>query len=59
MRYLAEKCGNCGACVSVCRNIELAETGIIFNSKCENCAACASVCPFGALIFENAKGRQE
>ena len=55
MRFNAEKCGYCGACVSVCphNSLELTENNIIVNkSKCDNCGRCTFVCPLGAFYPE-------
>ncbi|MDK2790435.1 MAG: hypothetical protein PWP15_942 [Methanothermococcus sp.] len=52
MKVNHEKCGYCGACVGVCRNmaIELVENTIIIDDeKCKNCKLCAIVCPLNAL----------
>jgi ferredoxin len=57
MKYDIEKCGYCGACVSVCPNdvLELTECEIIVNAKCEDCGICTVVCPLGALVLEGEK----
>lgn len=51
MNFITERCGYCGACVSVCpKNIlELKENEIDLNDGCEECGACAEVCPLGAI----------
>ena len=55
MRFNAEKCGYCGACVSVCphNSLELAENNIVVNkNKCDDCGICTFVCPLGAFYPE-------
>jgi ferredoxin len=45
------KCGYCGACVSVCPPgaLELIETWIEVDDTCNNCSICTKICPVGAL----------
>jgi len=45
------KCGYCGACVSVCPPgaLELIETWIEVDDTCNNCGICTKICPVGAL----------
>ena len=47
----SERCGYCGACVSVCPvgAIELAETRLVIGEECVDCGLCLSACPVGAL----------
>ena len=55
MKFNVEKCGYCGACVSVCPNssLELTESEIIVqNTKCDDCGRCTLICPLGALTVE-------
>lgn len=55
MKFDAEMCGYCGACVSVCHNniLELTESGIIIEtSNCDDCGQCTIVCPLGAFTLE-------
>ncbi len=55
MEFNTEKCGCCGACVSVCptRSLELTESILIVTkNKCENCGKCTYVCPLGAFYPE-------
>jgi ferredoxin len=54
MKFNIEKCGYCGACVSVCPNnvLELTESEIIVADNCKNCGICSVVCPLGALVVE-------
>lgn len=55
MKFDTEKCGYCGACVSVCPNnsLELAESVIIVeNDKCNDCGKCMLICPLGAFEME-------
>lgn len=50
--YYAEKCGNCGKCVSVCPSDahKISENGHSFDrSKCTLCGACEASCYFGAM----------
>lgn len=54
MKFNAEKCGYCGACVSVCPNssLELTENRIIINeNKCDDCGRCSIICPLGAFYI--------
>ncbi|MBC7110029.1 MAG: 4Fe-4S binding protein [Archaeoglobi archaeon] len=47
-----EKCGYCGACVSVCPStaLELVELHLrIEDEKCISCGLCVKICPMGAL----------
>lgn len=47
-----EKCGYCGACVSVCPNnaISLIDLYLYINRElCNSCLSCVKVCPLGAL----------
>jgi ferredoxin len=58
MRFNAERCGYCGACVSVCPNcsLELTENKIIVKeNKCDDCGRCTIICPLGAFYLEEAK----
>ncbi len=53
MEFDVEKCGYCGACVSVCPtgSLELTENKLIINNgKCEDCRRCSIVCPLGAFL---------
>lgn len=55
MKFDIEKCGYCGACVSVCPNnsLELIESRVIIeNNKCDDCGRCSIVCPLGAFLGE-------
>jgi ferredoxin len=54
MKYKADNCGYCGACVAVCPNqlLELNENEIAISEGCQNCGNCQIVCPLGALIME-------
>ncbi len=55
MKFDIEKCGYCGACVSVCPNnsLELIESRVIIeNNKCDDCGRCSIVCPLGAFLEE-------
>ncbi|MGB9979802.1 4Fe-4S binding protein [Methanobacterium sp.] len=55
MKFNAEMCGYCGACVSVCPNnsLELTESKIIVNeNKCDDCGRCTFICPLGAFYSE-------
>jgi ferredoxin len=51
MNIITERCGYCGACVSVCpKNIlELKEDRVYLQEGCEKCGSCVKVCPLGAL----------
>lgn len=54
MEFNTEKCGCCGACISVCpnRSLELTENRIIINkNKCDDCGICIYVCPLGAFYI--------
>jgi ferredoxin len=56
MKFQSEKCGYCGACVSVCPNnsLELTESNIIIeDGKCDDCGICSIVCPLGAFLGGN------
>jgi ferredoxin len=53
MKFQSEKCGYCGACVSICPNssLELTENIVVFDeNKCDDCGRCAIVCPLGAFM---------
>jgi NAD-dependent dihydropyrimidine dehydrogenase PreA subunit len=53
MKFDIEKCGCCGACVSVCPNnsLELIESSIVIeNDNCNDCGRCNMVCPMGAFL---------
>lgn len=55
MKFDIEKCGYCGACISVCPNgsLELTENKIIIeNNKCDDCGRCSIICPLGAFLAE-------
>jgi len=55
MKFDIEKCGYCGACISVCptSSLELTENEIIVEDvKCDNCGKCVIICPLGALKVE-------
>jgi ferredoxin len=55
MKFDTEKCGYCGACVSVCPNgsLELTESEIIVKAdKCDDCGRCTIICPLGAFELE-------
>jgi ferredoxin len=58
MKPIVEKCGYCGACVSVCPNnfLELAESGLKVYSGCKDCGTCVVICPLGALVPEVING---
>jgi len=46
------KCGYCGACVSVCRTLalDLKEVWIEADeSLCKQCGMCKKICPVGAI----------
>jgi ferredoxin len=52
MEFQSEKCGSCGACISVCPNnsLELTENMASLNKdKCDDCGKCAIICPLGAF----------
>jgi len=47
-----ERCGYCGACVSVCPSaaLELVQLYLMIDEeKCANCGICVKICPVGAL----------
>ncbi len=52
MKFIAEKCGYCGACVGTCPNsvLELAEIKIRIGEGCGDCGICKVVCPLGAMV---------
>jgi len=53
MKFDIERCGYCGACVSVCPNgsLELTENILIIkNDNCEDCRRCMIICPLGAFL---------
>ncbi|MBI5679997.1 MAG: 4Fe-4S binding protein [Methanobacterium sp.] len=55
MKFNIEKCGCCGACISVCPNnsLELTESIIFVNEdNCNDCGRCTIICPLGALLLE-------
>lgn len=57
MKFQSEKCGYCGACVSICPNssLELTENVAILNEdKCDDCGRCEIICPLGAFKGEKA-----
>lgn len=47
----SDRCGYCGACVSVCPvgAIELTETRLLISEACMDCGLCLAACPVGAL----------
>ena len=51
IRVQVDRCGYCGACVSVCPvgAIELAETRLLISQACVDCGLCLAACPVGAL----------
>ncbi len=54
IRVQVDRCGYCGACVSVCPvgAIELAETHLLISQACVDCGLCLAACPVGALQAE-------
>ncbi|MGB9937381.1 MAG: 4Fe-4S binding protein [Methanobacterium sp.] len=53
MELQDEKCGYCGACISICPNdsLKINEGAAILDSnKCDNCGRCAIICPLGAFM---------
>lgn len=53
MKFDIEKCGCCGACISVCPtgSLELTETVLFINEdKCDDCKRCSIICPLGAFM---------
>ncbi len=55
MKFQNDKCGYCGACVSVCptSSLELKENITILNQeKCDECGRCEIICPLGAFKGE-------
>ena len=54
MKYKADYCGYCGACVTVCPHeiLKLIENGIIIGTGCDDCGNCTIVCPLGAMVRE-------
>ena len=57
MKYKADYCGYCGACVTVCPReiLKLIENGIIIDTGCDECGHCTIVCPLGAMVLEGSK----
>lgn len=55
MKPEPEKCGYCGACVSVCPHsrLELKHNQVKLEKECVNCGNCVIVCPLGALKLED------
>ncbi|MCK9152169.1 4Fe-4S binding protein [Methanobacterium alcaliphilum] len=51
MKFLENRCGYCGACVSVCplNILEHDEWKIILKEGCKQCGNCIEVCPLGAI----------
>lgn len=51
IRVNIDKCGHCGACVSVCptNSITLVESCLSIEDTCSACQTCVTVCPVGAL----------
>ncbi|MGC9517520.1 MAG: 4Fe-4S binding protein [Methanomicrobiales archaeon] len=51
MQVDREKCGSCGACVSVCPNnvLLILENYLKIEKHCKKCNNCTIVCPLGAL----------
>ncbi|MGA2883892.1 MAG: 4Fe-4S binding protein [Halobacteriota archaeon] len=47
-----DKCGHCGACVSVCpaNSITLIESCLEIAESCTACETCITICPVGALF---------
>jgi ferredoxin len=54
MKYEADNCGCCGACVPVCPHqlLELTENEIIISEGCQKCGNCQIICPLGALNMD-------
>ncbi|MEI7826568.1 MAG: 4Fe-4S binding protein [Euryarchaeota archaeon] len=48
-----DKCGHCGACVSVCptNSITLIESCLEIADTCTACETCVTICPVGALAI--------
>lgn len=57
MKYVADNCGYCGLCVSVCPReiLELKENKLSINNGCDECGNCKIVCPLGAFTLEDHK----
>jgi len=55
LKFFADRCGFCGACVAVCpqRLLEVGETRFKIQGDCKNCGNCSIVCPLGAIIMED------
>jgi NAD-dependent dihydropyrimidine dehydrogenase PreA subunit len=55
MKFIADRCGFCGACVAVCpqRLLEVGEKSPKIQGDCKNCGNCTIVCPLGAIKLED------
>lgn len=60
LRHDAEKCTNCGMCVTVCPHRVFEESGgkvrITERDLCMECGACARNCPYGAIDVKQGVG---
>ncbi|ENN95673.1 4Fe-4S ferredoxin [Methanocaldococcus villosus KIN24-T80] len=55
VRVNYKRCGYCGACVGVCKNLAITLEEFIIRidrEKCINCNSCVIVCPLNALQRE-------
>ncbi|MGV8144828.1 MAG: 4Fe-4S dicluster domain-containing protein [Methanothermobacter sp.] len=57
MKYKADYCAFCGACVAVCPHelLELIENSIKIAQGCDECGNCTIICPLGAMVQEDSK----
>lgn len=57
MKYKADYCAFCGACVAVCPHelLELIENSIKIAQGCDECGNCTIICPLGVMVQEDSK----
>lgn len=61
MRFsVSQDCTHCGLCAKQCpaNNIQMTETGPIFQKHCLFCMRCINSCPVNAIVYNNRKCRQ-